>query len=218
MHSLSRRLIIVPGLLGALVVTLAALISAAAYIGDMGQAYSPFNHFISELGHTEQSEQAGLFNLALIIGGLSFLLFMEGVGMKLRGIARQVIATSSTITGIAGALVGVFPVNVDLQAHQTMAGLFFLGALIMLVCFTLAVGLGKNSPYPRWMALAALPMILSSALFIVLVLTGGENALVPPEGARELFWIVAMSEWGALIFLLAWIAMLTIWQIAHPDR
>ncbi len=218
MPSLSRRLIVIPGLLGALVVSLGSLITAFAYTGSRGQSYSPFNHFISELGHTQQSALAAVFNITVIIGGLSFILFMEGVGLKLRGIARQVIATASTITGITGALVGVFPVNEDLNTHQTVAALFLLGALIMLISFALAAWFGKERPYPRWLALAALPAMVCIAYFLLVALSDGENALAPPPGEREPFWIIAMSEWGALIFLLAWIMALTLWQIAHPDR
>jgi hypothetical protein len=218
MQSLSRRLIIVPGLLGALVITIGSLITAFPYVGGMGQSYSPFNHFVSELGHTQESELASVFNIALIIGGLSYGVFMVGVGLKFTGVLRLIISIGGALAGISGALVGVFPMDVDLATHGQVALGFFEGSLVLLVIFALAVWFGKNSPYPRWTALATLPMIISNALFVFQVLTGGESALAAPEGGREQFWIVTMSEWGVIIFLLAWVSALTIWQIAHPDR
>jgi hypothetical protein len=218
MQSLSRRLIIVPGLVGALAITIGALITAFPYAGDLGQSYSPFNHFISELGDTQQSALAAVFNIALIISGLTFGVFMVGVGLKFGVLLRLIISIGGALVGIFGALVGVFPMDVNLPAHRAVALGFFEGALLLLIVFALVVGVGPNSPYPRWTALATLPMIISNALFVFLVLRDGESALAAPEGGRETFWIVTMSEWGVLIFLLAWVTALTIWQIAHPDR
>ena len=218
MRSLSRRLIIVPGLVGALAITIGALITAFPYAGDLGQSYSPFNHFISELGDTQQSALAAVFNIALIIGGLSFAVFMVGVGLKFTGLLRLIISIGGALVGIFGALVGVFPMDVDLVTHQMVALGFFEGSLLLLIVFALAVWFGRSRPYPRWTALATLPMIISNGLFVLLVLGGGEGALAAPEGERETFWIVTMSEWGVLIFLLMWVSMVTIWQMAHPDR
>jgi hypothetical protein len=213
----SRRLTIIPGIIGVIILTLGAIITALGYTGAQGQTYWPLNHFVSELGHTQESELASVFNIALIIGGLAYGIFMVGVGLKFSGIMRYVIAIGGLLAGISGALVGVFPMDVDLQTHGQVALGFFEGSLVILVIFSLYVGLSKQTAYPRWMALIALPMIISNAIFVYIVLNGGPDALAAPEGGRPDFWLTTTSEWGVIIFLLVWVSIITVWRIKNPD-
>ncbi len=217
MTTWSRRLTIIPGFVGAAVITLGALITAFPYIGGQGQTYSPFNHFVSELGHTQESELAALFNLALIIGGLLYGIFMIGVGLRFTGIMRYVIAIGGALAGIAGALVGVYPMDVDLQTHGQVALAFFEGSLVLLIIFSLYVAFAPQTAYPRWLALVALPMIISNAVFVYIVLTGGENALAAPTSGRADFWLTTVSEWGVIIFLLMWVTVIAIWRASRAD-
>jgi uncharacterized membrane protein YciS (DUF1049 family) len=217
MSSWSRRLTIVPGFLGAAIITLGALITAFPYVGGQGQNYSPFNHFVSELGHTQESELASLFNIALIVGGLLYGVFMIGVGLRFTGIMRYVIAIGGMLAGIAGALVGVFPMDVDLATHGQVALAFFEGSLVLLILFSLYVAFGRQTAYPRWLALVALPMIISNAIFVYIVLNGGEDALAAPTTGRADFWLTTVAEWGVIIFLLMWVTVIAIWRAAHED-
>ncbi|MBK8025452.1 MAG: DUF998 domain-containing protein [Chloroflexi bacterium] len=217
MDTWSRRLTIVAGFLGAATITLGAILTAFPYVGGQGQSYSPFNHFVSELGHTQESELAGLFNVALIVGGLLFALFMIGVGLRFTGIMRYVIAIGGALAGISGMLVGLFPMDVDLATHGQVALGFFEGSLLVLIVFSFYVGFSGQRVYPRWLALVALPMILSNAVFVSIVLNGGEGALAAPEGGRETFWLTTISEWGVIIFLMVWVTVIAIWRAARTE-
>ena len=74
-------------LLASGVIVLGALLSAVAYRGAVGEPYSPFNHFISELGQVGVSRLAAVFNAGLIVGGLLLIPFMLGLGAWLLGSA-----------------------------------------------------------------------------------------------------------------------------------
>ncbi|MBK8023980.1 MAG: DUF998 domain-containing protein [Chloroflexi bacterium] len=208
---------IVAGILASTVITIGAILTAFPYVGDLGQSYSPFNHFISELGHTQESELAGLFNVALVVGGLLFALFMVGVGLRFTGMMRYVTAVGGVLTGLSGALVGVFPMDIDLMAHALVALGFFAGSLLVLILFSLYITFSSQTAYPRWLSLVALPMIASDAIFLVIVLSGGPAALDSPEGGRAAFWLTSTSEWGVLIFLMVWVTVIAIWRTARTE-
>lgn len=213
-----RQLIIVPGVAGATILSLGALIAAVAYRGDAGERYSPLRYFVSELGHTQDSELALLFNLALFIGGLLYALFMVGIGLSLTGIARYILSIGGIGVGTCGALVGVFPMDVNLPMHGQVALTFFEGSLVLMIVFSLAVAFTRQKIYPRWLALVALPMIISNAIFIRIVLTAGREALESPQGGRPDFWLTTTTEWGVIIFLLVWVMVVALQQAAQKSR
>jgi len=64
----SRRLALL-GLASAGVILFGVVIAAVPYRGHAGEAYSPLNHFISELGEVATSRLAWAFNLGIILGG-----------------------------------------------------------------------------------------------------------------------------------------------------
>jgi len=213
----SRRLTIVPGFVGAAVIALGALVTAFPYAGTAQEPYSPLNHFVSELGNTQESALAGVFNVALVIGGLAFALFMTGVGLRVRGVMRGVLAIGGALVGISGALVGVFPMDVNPTTHGLVALLFFQGSLVLLVLFSVYVALARQAAYPGWLALVALPMIVSNAVFVVLVRSSGTAALAAPVGERDPFLPITTSEWGVIVFLLAWVAAIATWRVRQSD-
>jgi hypothetical protein len=213
----SRRLTIVPGFVGAAVIALGALVTAFPYAGTAQEPYSPLNHFVSELGNTQESALAGVFNVALVIGGLAFALFMTGVGLRVRGVMRGVLAIGGALVGISGALVGVFPMDVNPTTHGLVALLFFQGSLVLLVLFSVYVALARQAAYPGWLALVALPMIVSNAVFVVLVRSSGTGALAAPVGERDPFLPITTSEWGVIVFLLAWVAAIATWRVRQSD-
>ena len=70
------------GFLGCALIILGMTASAIAYRGRQGERYSPFNHFISELGERGTARLAAVFNGGVIAGGLCPLplLFLVGGG------------------------------------------------------------------------------------------------------------------------------------------
>jgi hypothetical protein len=55
---------------------------------------------------------------------------MIGVGLRFSGWFRYPLAIGGVLVGIAGILVGVFPMNVASSTHITVAMIFFLGSLL----------------------------------------------------------------------------------------
>jgi len=217
MDAWSRRLTVGPGFIGVAVIALGALVTAFAYTGSGQEPYSPFNHFVSELGNTHESGLAGLFNVAVVIGGLAFALFTVGVGLRFRGVMRYAFAIGGALVGISGALVGVFPMDVDPTTHGLVALLFLEGSFVLLVLFSTFVALARQAAYPGWLALVALPMMVSNAVFVVRVRNSGPGALAAPVGERDPFVLITMSEWGVVIFLLAWVTVIAIWRVRQSD-
>lgn len=213
----SRRLTILPGVIGVGAITLGSLITAFAYVGEAGEAYSPFNHFVSELGHSQFSALSALFNGGLVLGGVCFALHMIGVGLRFKSVFRVVIAAMGVIAGGFGALVGIFPMNVDSPTHTLVAFGFFAGSLVMLVTFSLGVLVNRRAAYPRWLAGLSVPMILSTGVFLGLAFNAGDGALAAPAGERATFLLITASEWGVIIFLLMWVTVMTIYRAAQAD-
>jgi len=76
-----KKFTYITGLAGGGLIVCASVITALTYHGTNGELYSPFNHFISELGQRGVSQLAPLFNIRLMIGGVLFALFMLGLGV-----------------------------------------------------------------------------------------------------------------------------------------
>lgn len=205
------------GLIGAVVLTFGLLITAIAFVGLQGQSYSPFNHFVSELGHTAASELWGLFSAALVIGGTGFGLLMVGVGLRYEGAWRWIFLIGGLIVGISGALVGVFPMNTQSGAHSITALIFFLFSMILVALFSGYIGFGAQTVYPRWLAIIGLPMVVSALIFLVTLtvrLAENPDALIVVVDRPD-FDILTTSEWGVIIFLSVWVIVLAIHDLTR---
>lgn len=96
MSNWSRRLTIIPGYVGTTVLVIATLVTALTYTGADGQRYSLLNHFVSELGHTQDSKLAAVFNAALVFGALMLGLHLVGVGLRF-GASSGISCASSAL-------------------------------------------------------------------------------------------------------------------------
>ena len=99
------------GILGPVVISLGILFAGFSYIGIEGQAYDPFNHFVSELGEIGVSDAAWAFNAGLIGGGILNALFLIYLAAQIKHWARYPLGLLGFITSIFGGLVGIFPMN-----------------------------------------------------------------------------------------------------------
>lgn len=192
------------GILGAAVIAIGSAVTAIAYTGSAGQRYSPVNHWISELGEPGVSELAAIFNIALVIGGICFVVFMTGLRLARTGRFAWLYGTIGAVAGVAGAYVGIFPMN-QLQLHALAALAFFnLGWI--------AVGLASvdfvrrpDPRFPRWLAYLGALTVLAFVGFlaVTLPLVGGAGLGAPDP--RPEIWIVTILEWAALIGILLWV-------------
>lgn len=217
MERWSRRLSLSAGPAGVVILTIAIWIASMAYVGSSGERYSPLNHFISELGHTAESEASAVMNAGLLIGGPLFSLFMIGIALRFRGIVRPALLVGGALVGLSGGLVGIYPMDVDLARHALVAIGSFAGMLLMLAIFALATALAHPPVYPRWLAVLPAPAVICSMVFLYLLVTTGLQVLAAPAGERAPVLLITVVEWGALIGLVIWVIAIVLWWLRQPD-
>jgi hypothetical membrane protein len=183
------------------VIVLTSIVTALAYTGSGGEAYSLFNHFVSELGETANSELALLFNIGLIVSGLCLAVFMIGLRPWVDGALGWVISITGAIAGVFGALVGVFPMD-NLDAHVPVAVGFFGLSLLAILLFTIAQWLGQAPRIPAWIAWVGAAAVVAAVLFLIFLLTSGAGLGAPAD--RPAFLAVPFFEWLTLIMVVAW--------------
>jgi hypothetical membrane protein len=206
------------GLFGATVIAVGSIITAIGYSGSDGESYSPFSHWVSELGETGVSGLAPIFNVSLMIGGVSFVVFMVGLAVTRTGWLRLAYGTLGVIAGLAGIGVGTFPMN-QLDQHALAALTFFNLGWITVGLASIDFFIARDSRFPRWLSLIGALTVVAFIGFLVSLQTEGlvgEEALAPPD-VRRAFWIVPILEWALIVGILAWV-FLTAWAWRRATR
>ena len=213
-----RKITYRAGLIGSGAIALGSLLTALAYHGRAGEAYSVLNHFVSELGEVGVSAWAEVFNASLIVGGLSLTVFMLGLAVLLGGWFGILFGVLGSVAGISGALVGFFPMN-DLASHTTVALTFFNTGWIVTGLFALYVLLSRRKLFPRWLAIPGIVATLSFIAFLNSPQPGSGVDLASPQ-ARPDFMAIAALEWLVIISVLAWAALVSIslWRMSPQSE
>jgi hypothetical membrane protein len=198
------------GTAAAISITFVSVTTALFYKTPSGAAYSPINHFISELGWVGHSPLAGLFNAGLIISGLLLGIFFTGLGLFISNIWAKIGMAAGWATGLFISLVGIFPMNHLLQ-HVFVSDGFFRAGLASVIFFAIAVLAQpqKDIKIPRSAGLFSLPTILVYVAFIILMsikvktlspsLVMETMTLEPPP-----FQLLAVLEWAVFFFTTLW--------------
>jgi hypothetical membrane protein len=212
------RLAIWAGLLGAVVMGIASIATAVAYIGSSGESYSPLNHYVSELGELGVSRLATVFNLGLEIGGVCFVLFIVGLAAARGGRLRFVYGLTGIVAGVGGALVGVFPMN-DLRTHDLVALTFFLLGLVTVLLASIDFVRAPDQRFPRWLAVVGAATVAAFAAFLVVLFGGGSRAVSPlsPPEVRPAVSALTVLEWLLIVGILGW-TFLTAWTWRRATR
>jgi hypothetical membrane protein len=199
------------GMAGAAVIALASLITAVAYKGTQREAFSPLNHWISELGEQGVSQLATVFNVGLILGGAAYALFMLAYARSRGTRLAWAAALVGVFAGLAGSLVGVFPMN-QLGSHRIAAMIFFNLGWISVGLASLDIWRRPESRFSRWLPpLGALTVVIFLAFLAVflplLTYTGTDSG-------RPAFSMATTLEWLVLAGILSWtlFASLTWWR------
>lgn len=201
--------------ISAISAVLGSLVAGIVYRGKDGERYSPFNHFISELGEVGVSRLAWAFNIGLMISGLGLLLASISLGVILPGVVAKFGMVAAVISSIGLFFVGVFPMH-KMEPHATAAMTFFRGGLAMMILFTLAIGLPPHDKQvlPRAYSLVGLPAILSFAGFLALTArsmkSSRENPLSTEGVIRPRFWLLAIFEWSIFITIILWFLVIAV--------
>lgn len=204
------------GLAGAACITGGALLAAWVYRGAAGEAFSPLNHAISELGMVGVSRGAWAFNAGLIVGGALLAMFMLGLGDFLgNGVARVGSAVGVFATLACGA-VGVFPMN-HLSAHMLASMSFFGSGLLVVLLFSLAIIVDRQAKTSKWFALPGVLVALNLMLFLL-----GPRPDMPPAAqflqnpdsvVRPVLSWAAVAEWMVFVLLVGWVAVASLYRL-----
>lgn len=210
------------GLAGSAVACVAAILAALPYHGLGGEAYSPFNHFISELGELGVSRLAPLFNAGLIVTGILLAGFMLGLGAHIGSVWGYLAAAVGVLASGACSLVGVFPMN-HIEPHMLAAMSFFRFGMVAIALFSLAIVLDRKGRLPRWLALPGALTALTFAAFMYAPSEASSSAttqaLHAGLGGRPDFWLMAALEWAVFVAVVGWVTWVSLYvrRKDHPQ-
>jgi hypothetical protein len=189
------------GMIGSVFLAIAAVLTAVAYSGTAGEAFSPLNHWVSELGERGVSSLEVVFNGGLIVGGISLAVFMTALGVARRSRLAWLYVPIGIGAGLSGMLVGVFPMN-EIGVHRIVALGFFNLGWIAVGLASLDVSRRHDSRFPSWLpwlgALTVLAFLGFLALYLPLMSYTGTDA------QRPALSLVVTFEWAVLIGIIAW--------------
>ena len=142
------------GFVASLVGLVFILIPQIFYIGSEGEAYSMFNHTVSELGE-----------LGLFLAGILFIPFMIGLGLYIDNIISKIAALVGVYSAVSVSLVGVYPMN-SLYEHTVVAISFFLSGMVMTLLWAIAILAQKEARIHKGLSLGGFINMTVFALFL----------------------------------------------------
>jgi hypothetical membrane protein len=218
-NGLQRRLLLVAGIGGPAVVSTSAFATAIAYRGSKGQPYSPLSHWVSELGEEDVSRLAPVFNAGTVVGGACLGIVMTSLAMSRRGGLARAYGPIGAVAGLAGALVGRFPMNRIVPHAIASVSFFNLTALAIALA---SVDFAKR-PEPRFGRIQASIGAAATAAFVAFGVVAsdairreGLAALEAPD-PRGAFSPLTSLEWATLLLIMAWVVS-TSWRWAGTAR
>jgi hypothetical membrane protein len=205
----SQEVVKFTGLAGSLLVVLAAVLTGWRFSGKQGELYSPFNHFISELGELGVSAWARFFNFSLVAAGLLLLPCCLGLGLLIPGGWAKAGMLAGFVAAISVTCVGIFPMN-NLTPHIIAATTFFRAGLVMMILFTIAIWQqpAESAVLPRTVNLAGSLAGLAYASFLILWArrTPADGETLDPDETwqRPTYWLPAVIEWAVFLTTILW--------------
>ena len=173
------------------------------YTGTLGESFSMFNHYVSELGELGVSELAWMFNIGMILSGSLFIPFMIGLGIYLDNIISKISALVGVFSCVSIVFVGIFPMNYA-TGHYISAISFFLSGMVMTFLWALAILYQKDVRIHRGLSLGG---FLNMAIFI-LFLYGPWG---PTEGTRPEFSMRTALEWAIYFAIVGYLLVLALY-------
>lgn len=204
------------GLVGCITILMCTFTTAWMFEEIPGESYSMWNHFISELGHTQRSEYFWVFNSGLIFGGAFMIIFALGIRLGFTGKFRDTLSVMAFIAAISCSLVGVFPVD-NFESHVMVALSFFGMGLITIVTVTTLSLMGKTPALPK---VSVIPGIITAIAFAAFLLSPSDlfRSWVedPDNFVRPAIWHKPILEWVCFFSMQGWIIMVSWIQLVNP--
>jgi hypothetical membrane protein len=188
------------GLVASLVGLVFILTPQLFYEGAEGEAYSMFNHAVSELGELGVSEFAWMFNIGMVLAGILFIPFMIGLGLYIDNIISKITAIVGVYSAVSIVFVGIYPMNY-LYEHSISAISFFLSGMIMTFLWGIAILVQKEVKIHKGLSLGGFINMTIFALFLYGPF-GGFGEPRPEFSMRiTLEWAIYWAIVGYLLFL-----------------
>lgn len=194
----------VAGITGCCIISYGLFESATHYTRAM--AYSPKNHFISELGLADASKYAYVFNFCINTGGVLLMVFAFGLGYYLR---RNLLARLAALIGMAATLsfsaIGYYTAA-TWTAHKNAASIFFTGAMISIVLFSYCIWNRKQRNIHHFISIQG--FIIAFIYFVVLAWPKGlltQSVNDPANFVRPDLWGLTVLEWSYCLLIGSWI-------------
>jgi len=201
------------GILSFWTIVLGSAVAWLAYHGARGEAYSPLNHWISELGQLGVSERASTFNLGLVAAGMEFVLFILGLAMVSPSRLRWVFGPIGAVAGLGGSFVGVYPMN-NPDAHILAASTFFNLGWISVAIASFTFLRFPDPAFPRRLVVVgAVTVVAFLAFLISLRVDEFSRNRMASSGAivdRPEIWIGAILEWAVLAGIMVWTLLVSL--------
>jgi hypothetical membrane protein len=204
-------------MLGSAFFLFASVAAALAYRGSMGELYSPLNHWVSELGELGVSQLAIVFNVGLIVGGACLAIFMAALGAAREGRLRWLYVPIGVVAGVAGMLVGVFPMN-QIAVHRIVALTFFMLGWIAVGLASADIWRRRDPRFARWLPWLGLLTVVCFICFLVVYVP--TLTYSGTDESRPALSIATILEWLVLIGVIGWVlaASATWWRALRGPR
>lgn len=205
-----RKIAPLAGFCTCLILYSVIIFAALAYIGQQGETYSVFNHFISELGSTKFSARYITYNSGIVCGAIAFGLFVYG----LSAYTNTKLSRIGVFIGVFSAFlcmgVGLVPED-NRVPHLILALGFFFMATLSVSILSWSILKESNNPFPRYAAVHGFMIPLAFGLFMSmpkdLMAVKRDTG---PLFERPSFWALPFLEWIVFAFMTTWILVMSI--------
>ncbi len=187
------------GIFGSLIGLVFILLPMIPYTGSLGEPYSIFTHYVSQLGEIGVSEFAWMFNLGMILAGITFIPFMIGFGLYLENNLAKLAGVVGVYSAVSIVLVGIYPMNFSTE-HFLAAMSFFLSGLILVVLWSVSILKQETIRIPKVFSLGG---VVNAVIFA--------GFLFGPSYEQPGFSLRITLEWGIYFAIVGYLLVISIY-------
>jgi len=205
-----KKIAPIAGLATCVVLYTVIIIAAISYIGQQGESYSVFNHFISELGSTKFSAKYFVYNNGIILSSLGFCLFTLGLGQYANTKTSRIAVVLGVISSVLCIGVGLVPEDNRIP-HLILAISFFSLMALSTTIFSWSIWKEETNPFPKYTGLHGFTVPIAFVFFMCM--PKGLMAIKREAGPlfeRPEIWWLPFLEWIIFIALTSWILVISL--------
>lgn len=210
MPKIMKKIAPIAGFATCVILYTVIIIAAIPYIGQQGESYSIFNHFISELGSTRFSAQHFIYNNGIILSSLGFGLFTLGLAQYADTKTSRIAVRLGVISSLLCVGVGLVPEDNRIP-HLILALSFFSLMALSTTIFSWSIWKEEANPFPKLTALHGFTIPMAFVLFMCM--PKGLMAIKRDAGPlfeRPEIWWLPFLEWVIFVTLTSWILVISV--------